>query len=113
LTLPIFIVYYILRAFDILGFICCFLAISTSLTGDYPRIFLVVDHRSNFEALCKIQSHPVILMFVIFLTIFGISLIGGASGDQGSMIPVWSSMPSPLFICQMNGMPCRPRKQSV
>lgn len=90
LTLPIFIVYYIFVPFDILGFILLLLGYSllplpAIILGSFLSL-IIARISKHFAKSNLIQT---ILMFVIFLTIFGISLIGGASGDQGSMIPVW------------------------
>ena len=90
LTLPLFIVYYILVPFDLLGFIFLLfgyllLPLPSIILGSFLSL-LIAKISKRFAKSNLIQT---ILMFVLFLTIFGFSLISSASSGEGSFIPVW------------------------
>jgi len=90
LCLPLFIVYYIQVPFDIFGFIFLFLGylllpLPSIILGSLLSL-LIAKISKRFAKSNLIQT---ILMFALFLTIFGFSLIGGASSGEGAIVPVW------------------------
>ncbi len=90
LTLPIFIVYYIFTAFNFVGFIYLLLGflilpLPAIILGSF--LSLLISRVSKHFAHANLMQ--TILMFVIFLVIFGVSMIGSIAAETGSMIPVW------------------------
>lgn len=90
MTLPIFIVYYYYVPFAILNFIYLLvgfiiLPLPAIIIGSFLSL-LISRVSKHFAKANLIQT---ILLFLIFIVIFAVSMIGSISSQTGSFIPVW------------------------